>query len=400
MKLYYTAVAKNGKRVKGLIEAADHDKAAFYLRQHSLLPVHIEEEHPNPLSLSLPFQKKVTSKDTIFFTRQIATMLTSGLTLLQALTILKNETQKDHIIVMLNGVINAIEEGKTFSEALSQYPDNFSDIYISIVRAGETSGLLDKIMLRLAETLEKREQLKSQLRSALLYPLIVILLMFIVMMIMMFFVIPQLSNLYTSLNISLPLPTQIVISFSEFIIHYFLFIIVGLGVLLYYFNKWKKTEDGRLVLDKLLLRVPILKHLLKLTILVEFSRTFGLLTGTGAVIIDSLHKTADVLGNSVYRKAVLQVADSVEQGISVGDAMNAHDIFPPILIEMVRTGEQTGKLDESLMRVADYFEREVEHAIKTLTTAMEPIIMIGLAIGVGFLIISVITPIYKLISSI
>ncbi len=399
MKLYYIAVAKNGKRVRGFVEAADHTKAAFYLREHALLPIRIEEQQPNGLVFSIPFRKKANAKDTIFFTRQIATMLSAGLTLLQGLTILKNQIQKDHMVVMIDSIINAIEEGKTFSEALAQYPGVFSPIYLSIIRAGETTGLLDKIMLRLADTLEKRRQLQAQIQSAFLYPLIIVILMIIVVLIMVFFVIPQLSTLYTSLNIALPLPTQILVSISEFIINYLFVILLALFLSAVYLNKWRKTEKGKSMIDSFILHIPVIEKLIRQSILVEFSRTFGLLAGTGAVIIDSLQKTADVLGNSIYKKAVLQVADSVEQGISIGDAMNAHSIFPPILIEMIRTGEQTGKLDESLTRVADYFEQEVEQTVKSLTTAMEPLIMVALAIGVGFLIISVITPIYKLISS-
>lgn len=399
MKLFYIAIDQEGKKVSGFIEATDESKAAVYLRDHALHPIKIEKQATKPSLNSLQFFHKVNSKDIVFFTRQIASMLSSGLTLSQALGILRNQTQKTSMIAIIDGIIVNVEEGKAFSEAVMQYPNTFSPVYISLIKAGETTGVLDKVMLRLSDTLEKRDKLRSQIRAALLYPVIVLTLMIIVVGIMMVVVIPQLKTLYESLNISLPLPTRIVIEISTFMVNNIFLIMVALVGGMVYFNRWRKTEKGKLRLDSFLLKLPIFGKLVRESVVSELSRTFGLLSATGALVIESLNKSADVLGNSVYKKAVLEVADSVEKGVSIGDAMNANPLFPSILVEMVKIGEQTGKLDDSLMRVSEYFEREVEQTVKALTTAMEPIIMVGLAIGVGFLIIAVITPIYKLISS-
>lgn len=400
MKLYYIAVGSNGKRVKGLIEAADASRAAAYLREHSLFPIRIEERNPQIVALTKAFSLKMSNKDLVFFTRQISSMLSSGLTLTQSLSILKNQTHKAAVINVVDGIISAIEEGKNFSAALAQFSIVFSPVYIALVRAGESSGVLDKVMNRLADNLEKQYNLKAKIRGALIYPAILFVLMIVVVIVMVTFVIPQLNNLYQSLNIPLPFITQFMVSVSNLIINYFLFFISVFIIGFFYFNKWRKTGKGKYYFDSFLLRIPVFGKLIYESTMSEFARTFGMLAGTGALIIDSLKKSADAVNNKVYQNAIIEVADSVEQGVSIGDAMAAHIIFPSILIEMVKVGEQTGKLDDSLTRVADYYEREVEQSVKTLTTAMEPIILIALAIGVVFIVLSVIVPIYRLITSI
>jgi type IV pilus assembly protein PilC len=197
----------------------------------------------------------------------------------------------------------------------------------------------------------------------------------------------------------MPLPTQIVIGISDLVSKDLLIVLAVAACVYLYVNKWRKSESGKNIVDRLVLQIPVFGKLIQYSLLTEFSRTFGLLIGTGALVIEGLTKSADVMGNVLYKRAVLKVADNVEKGVSIGDAMNKNTLFPPILVEMVKIGEQTGKLDESLMRVSEYFEREDEQIVQTLTAAMEPFIMIILALGVGFLIISIITPIYNLLSA-
>ncbi len=401
MKLYYKAITQDGKSVRGIIEAKDPNEAADYLKKRQMVPVKIAAGSQVNLEELLPFLKRKPKKsEVVFFTRQMASMLTSGLTLMQALDVLKDQVQDQKMSEVVQGIISSIEDGKQFSIALERYPDVFSGIYVALIRAAESSGLLDKVLLRLADNLEKEEKLKGTIRGALLYPIMVVLMMIAVVVIMMIFVIPQLSVLYQNLNIPLPLPTQIVVGASNFVVKAWWLIIGILVILLYYFRKWHKTEVGKRVVDTFILQLPIFGKLISESVMVEFTRTFGLLVSTGTLVVDSLIKSADVVGNVKYKSAILLVSKRVEKGIAIGDAMEASDIFPPIVVEMAKIGEQTGKLDESMSRVSEYYEREVEQTVKTLTTAMEPIIMIILAIGVGFLIISIITPIYSLISSI
>lgn len=399
MKLFYVAIREDGKRVRGFMEASDASKAAFYLRERSLTPIKIESKKSNIFLANFMHAYKMSTKDIIFFTRQVATMLSSGLTLSASLGIIKNQVQKQSVASVVEGIILKIEEGKSFSEALFQYPSIFSPVYISLVKASESAGLLDKVMMRLADSLEKREQLRAKIKSALVYPTIVIILMIVVTMVMMVFIIPQLSGLYTSLELEMPLPTQIIITLSDFISKYIFILIVLALIVVFYLNKWKDADSGRKIVDRFVLELPIVGKLIKYSLLTEFTRTFGLLIGTGTLIIDGLYKSADVMGNVIYKQAVQKVAENVEKGVSIGDSINNNLLFPSILVEMVKVGEQTGKLDETLMRVSEYFEQEEEQIVRTLTSSMEPIIMIILAIGVGFLIISIITPIYNLLSS-
>ena len=233
-----------------------------------------------------------------------------------------------------------------------------------------------------------------------MYPIIVVIMMIVVMSIMMIFVVPQLSALYDNLDIELPLPTQIVVGISEFMVTFWPFLLVGIFVGLYYFRKWQKTPGGKKILDAVVLKTPVFGKLIKQSVMVEFARTFGLLVGTGSLVVESLNQSSEVVGNVYYRQAIIKVGEKVEKGVTIGDAMLSDELFPSIIVEMVKIGEQTGKLDDSLLRVSEYFEREVEQTVKTLTTAMEPFIMVMLALGVGFLIISIITPIYNLISQI
>jgi type IV pilus assembly protein PilC len=327
-------------------------------------------------------------------------MLASGLTLMRALEILKDQMQNPNMSEVVTTVINDVEEGKTLAQAIEKHPKVFSTIYISIIKAGEQSGLLDKVLSRMADNLEKQAKLKSTIRSALMYPIIVVILMAVVMAVMMIFVLPQLTVLYKNLGVGLPLPTLIVIGFSDTVMTFWPLVLIGLALGIVGFRKWAKTPDGTLIIDTLILKMPVFGNLIKKTILAEFSRTFGLLVGTGTLVVEALVETSDTTGNINYKNAIMAVSKQVEKGVTVGDAMAYSPLFPPLLVQLVKIGEQTGKIDETLTKASEYFEREVDEAVKGLTTAMEPFIMVILGIGVAFLIISIITPIYSLISSI
>jgi len=304
------------------------------------------------------------------------------------------------MIEVVTSIINDVSEGKTLGDAISKHPTVFSPIYISIIRAGESSGLLDKSLSRLADNLEKQAKLKSTVKGALMYPVIVIILMIVVMAVMMIFVIPQLTVLYENLNVELPLPTKIVVAISKALGTFWPIVVIALVVGFYFFRKWSNTIGGRAILDDVVLKLPVFGKLIRQTILAEFSRTFGLLIGTGTLVVEALNETADTTGNVHFRNAIIAVGKQVEKGVTIGTAMSYYPLFPPLVIQLVKIGEQTGQIDETLQKASEYFEREVDQSVKNLTTAMEPFIMIVLGIGVAFLIISVITPIYSLITSI
>lgn len=401
MKLYYKAVTNKGEPIDGLIEARDASEAAVYLRSKDLFPIKIIKKGESKFVNLIPFLgEKIKSSDVVSLTRQLSSMLTSGMTLLRSLEILKNQVGNRALTDVVGGIIKDIQEGASFSRAITKYPEVFSPVYIALVEASEGSGLLDKAFSRLADTLEKQQTLKGTVKGALMYPAIVVLMMVIVVFVMMIFVIPQISTLYQSMSVSLPLPTLILIQVSNFFVSSWYIIIGFLALIWFAYNRWNKTAEGKLVIDSMLLKLPIFGNLIKKTILAEFSRTLGALLASGTLVVEALDKVSNITGNVHYKDAIVDISKKVEKGVSVGDAMSLYYLFPPNLIELVKIGEQTGKLDETLIKASEYFEEEVDATVKTLSTAMEPIILVVLGIGVAFLVISILTPIYQITSSI
>ena len=401
MKLYYKAIGKDGKFVQGIIEAKDPSQAAGYLRSKEFVPVRISKQEKNKFLESIPIiGHRASSRDILIFTRQLSAMLSAGLTLIKSLDILKDQLNKGLMSEVIDGIISDIEEGESFSSAISKFPKVFSPIYVSMIKASESSGLLDKALSRFADDLEKEQRLNSTVKGALLYPAIVVAGTVAVAAIMMIFVMPTLSELYKSFpDAQLPLPTQIVIGVSNFTVKFWPVPVIFLVLISLFFRRWRRTEAGRLIFDSLILKLPIFGTLIRKLILTKLSRTLGLLVGTGTLVVQSLEQVADVTGNIHYKNAIVDVSKRVEKGESMGDAMSHYALFPPVLIQLIKSGEQTGKIDEILVKASEYFEGEVDETVKTLTTAMEPAIMVILGIGVAFLVISVLTPIYSLISS-
>lgn len=400
MKLQYKAVGKDGELTKGILEAKDNNEAAGILRARGLLPVQISLTQDEAVNKYLPFLNKLNQTEVVFFTRQLSSMLSAGLTLLQSLNILRDQVQNPKMRDIINALIVDVQSGHPFSAAISKHPKVFSPTYISLIKTAESSGLLDKVLVRLADNLEKQSKLKGAIRGALTYPAIVVVGMVIVMIVMMIYVIPQLTSLYENLNIPLPATTQVLVNISSFAQTFWPLVIGSVVVGVIGFRRWRKTASGKVVIDSLILKLPVFGKLIRQTILTEFTRTLGLLIGSGALVVQSLEQASDTTNNILYKSAILDVSKRVEKGVTIGDALNAYSLFPPLLVQMVKIGEDTGKLDESLLKVSEYYEREVDLSVKTMTTALEPFIMVILGIGVAFLIVSIITPIYSLTSSI
>src|SRR3989344_9098755 len=328
MRLRYKAITKDNKIIRGLVDANEINEAAAYLRSKNLVPITITQESKDTFLKYVPFFGKAQKSQLIVFTRELSSMLSSGLTLMRSLEILKEQFTNEIMLEATSSIITDIEEGKTFSSAISKFPDIFSPIYVSTIKSAESSGLLDKALLRLAGNLEKEEKLKGNIRSALTYPAIVVLLMVIVIFIMMTFVIPQLADLYEGLNIELPLPTRIIISISGFFVVFWPVIIALVILFMFLYKRWYKTEAGRLIVDNFMLKIPIFGNLIRKVILTELARTLGVLVGSGSLVVDSLIQTSDTLGNIHYRNAVMDVARKVENGVTIGDAMSSYSLFP------------------------------------------------------------------------
>ena len=397
--LYQYKALKDGVTVIKKIEATSPEMVVDYLQKNDYFPISVEESKSNDFTLFSSLTQKVDFNDIVDFTRQVALMLNAGLTLIDSLEILKKQTQKLALKKMIEDVDAKINGGSSFSVALQEYKGMFSKLYISLVKSGEASGKLGEILLRLADNLEKEREFKSKLKGALVYPVIVIVGMFIVMFIMVTFVLPKLLGLYKDFNVELPLSTKILIAISTFSTRFWPIVVVMGIVASYFIKKYLATKEGKSAFDTFILKLPVFGHIVAISALVESTRTLAILISSGISILEALSIVVDATENSVYQQALLSVSHKVEKGISLGTALEQQKIFPPILVQMSQVGEQTGNLDDTLFRLSKYFEMESEMATKTMTTLIEPMILVVLGVGVGFLVMSVITPIYNLTNS-
>lgn len=387
---------KNGKVVIDKIEAKDIKSVSLYLQAKEMFPIWIK---PLKEEGTISLLDRVGFNDVVDFTRQIAIMVNAGLTLTEALDILKKQVKKPSLHKLIEDLSNEIKAGNSFSSALKKYSNYFSDLYISLIRSAEVSGKLGEIMLKLSDNLEKEREFKGKIKGAMIYPVIILIGMFSVMFIMITFVIPKLLNLYKEFNVELPFTTQILIMVSSFFVKFWPLLILAIvgGVLA--FRKYLSTSVGKYTFDSFLLKLPVINNVIKISALVNATRTLAILLGSGISILEALDIVVDATDNAIYQKSFKNVKKKVERGQSLGSAMDEEGIFPPILVQMAQVGEQTGRLDDTLLRLSHFFEIESELAVKAMTTLIEPAILVILGLGVGFLVMSVITPIYNLTSS-
>lgn len=398
MDYSYIAVNREGQKQKGKIEANDQKEVVEYLRQNDLAILKIKNLDNS--SSVFGYFNRLKSSDIVFFTRQLSSMMMTGLTVIESLNVLKQEDGKPQMQKVVNGLIASLSEGKSLSEALQNYPDQFTKVYIALIKSAETGGILDKVLERLADNLEKAEDVKKKVKSALFYPMIVIAGVILVIIMMNIFVIPQMGTLYESLDLELPFTTKVVLGMSKLTTILLPFMIVGGVLLVGSYNKYKNKTAVVLAIDKFKLKMPVMGPITKLSIQSEVARTIALLTSAGTSLISSLNIAADVSGNIYYKRALDSSSALVEKGVALSTALENQKLFPPIMIQMVKVGESTGKIDQSLFKVSEYFERDLDLKVKNLTTAIEPILIIILGAAVTFLILAVITPIYSLVSKI
>lgn len=399
MEYSYLASDKQGAKQKGKLEANDQKEVIEYLRTKGLTPLDVKSLEKKQSSI-LNYFSRVKAGDIVLFTRQLASMIMTGLTVIESLNILKQQNNKPQMQKILDDLIANLSEGNSLSKALSNYPTIFSTTYIALIKSAEEGGILDKVLERLADNLEKSEDIKKRVKSALFYPGIIISGVVVVIVMMNVFVIPQMGALYQSLDLQLPLMTRIVLTGSKItttLLPFSIFFIIG-GVIGY--RRFAISHIGIRLIDKARLQAPVFGDITRLSVLSEVSRTISLLVNSGASLIGALEIASEVAGNMYYKIALQGTSALVEKGAGLSIAMQNQNIFPPLMIQMVKVGESTGKIDESLLKVSEYFERDLDIKVKTLTTSIEPILIIVLGVSVAFLIISVITPIYSLVSQI
>jgi type IV pilus assembly protein PilC len=400
MKRYkYKAKDNEGKVVEGEVEASTDQSAAKLVRGRGLVVISLKPVSTIELDFIKKLKGRVTSGDVATFTRQLATMVNAGLPLTESFLILRSQV-KGTIQKIVGQILADVEEGESLSTSMSKYPEAFSKTYIALVKSGEVGGVLDEVLVRLADNLEKQQEFKGKVKGALIYPAIVIVGMIIVALVMLIFVIPQLTALYDQFDAELPLMTKILIGVSDFMQFFWPFLILFAGGALYGLKMYRATDKGRRKTDELLFKIPIVGDLRKQIILTELSRTLSLMVGSGVSILEGLNISAQVVGNKVISDSLEDAADMVEKGFPVAFAFSKHpEAFPFILSQMVAVGEETGKMDEVLSKISHVFEVESEQKVKALTASVEPIILLFLGAGVTFLVISIILPIYNLTTS-
>lgn len=393
----YLVKNKQGENVKGKVEAISRAQAVSTLIGRDLFVIDVVPLGQNSGFLAGLTQNKVKFEELVNFTRQLATMINAGLPLATALSILE-EQSKTEMAKLTGNLLKDVEGGLSFSMALDKYRDNFSRIYVQLVRAGEMGGVLDEVLDRLAITMEKEKDFRAKTKGAMVYPVIIVLAMIAVAIVMMVAVVPKLTTMYQDFGAELPAATKILMSMSGFFVNFWWILVLLLGVIGLALRTFKKTVQGELIIDRFLLKVPIVGILKQKIVLTDFTRTLSLLLGAGVSLLEALDVVASAIGSAVYRSQLKEINKQVEKGVTLSDAIAHYENFPSILFQMISVGEETGKLDEILGKISEYFEKESEYAIKNLTTAIEPMIMIMLGLGVGFIVIAIIMPIYSLTS--
>ena len=395
----YKVRDKQGNIVQGSIEADSTTLVANKLRQMGYVPLAIDKKKTGGLQteLKLPGAGKPKIKDIAVFSRQFAVMINSGLSLLRSLYILEEQTENKVLAKVLGEVRQDVEKGSSLSQALARHPKIFSRLYVAMVRAGETGGVLDSVLLQLSSTLEKSVALRQKVKSAMTYPIAVLCLVVLILVAMLLFIVPTFKGLYDDLGGTLPLPTRLLLAVSGIMVKALPILVLAAVGAVFAFKRWIATTKGRAMWDAFKLRVPVFGKLVQLIALTRFSQTLASLLKAGVPILESLEITADTVSNTVVARAVKDVQDGVKQGEPIAERLENHDVFPPMVVQMLAVGEETGAVDTMLEKVADFYEQEVEATVNALTSLLEPALIVVLGGAVGSMVISLYMPMFNII---
>lgn len=395
----YRARDKHGSLFTGTIESTGQDAVAAQLDHLGYIPVAIEPERERP---SLPDWLGglggVKPQDLIIFTRQLATLISAGLPFMTSFEALIEQTEDKRLKAVITQVRADVERGSAFADALAKHPKVFSKLYVSMIRAGETGGVLDEILARLATLAEHEAETRARIKAATRYPKIVIVAILVAFGILVTFVIPRFAALYANFKVSLPLPTRILIGIND-LVHGYWYLILGGALLLFFGVRWYiNTQSGRLQWDGVKIRLPVFGPIFLKTALSRFSRIFGTLTRSGLPILQTLEIVSETVGNVVIARAVDDIQESARQGRGIVQPMRVSRVFPPVVIQMVAIGEETGKMEEMLMKVSQYYDQEVEYSIRNLSATLEPLLLTLIGGVVLFMALAIFLPWWNLIN--
>lgn len=402
----YIATSANGKSVSGTLEAADRPAAIVALKKQNLTPISLKEGSSRKASFgALDFlgANKVKSDDLVMFTRQLSAMVSAGVPLLRALSSQRDHTDSKALKTVLNGIIADVESGAQLADALAKYPNAFSDVYVNMVRAGEAAGILDDILKRLAMQQEKNATMRKKIKSAMTYPAVLMVITVGAFFGLMIFVIPQIGKILKDLggeDAKLPALTQAMLAISDFLLKYGLFLLpfaIG-GIIL--LMRWLKTPAGKKIFHILVLKIPMVKPIIQKVAVARFARTFSALMGAGVAVLEALSVTAHAVGNVIYEKSLIDAAEEVKNGKTLSSVIEKNPLYPPIVSQMLAVGEETGQTDVVLVKVADFYEEEVDVAIDGISSIIEPVMILVMGSMVGLIAASVMGPIAGLAQNI
>lgn len=395
----YKVKDRTGKVLSGSMEGASSAAVAKALRDRGFQPITVDQQRKSSLKkeISIPgLSNRIRVREVSVFSRQFATMINSGLSLLRSLSILSEQTTSKALARVVDAIKLDVEQGTSLSAAMEKHPKAFSRLYVSMVRAGEIGGVLDETLNRLADTLEDAVELRQKIKSAMMYPIAVLGLVVLIITAMLLFVVPQFVGLYQDLGGVLPLPTRVLIAISKVMTTFWWAVAIAVTGAVIGFKRWRATENGRGTWDAIRLRLPIFGNLIHKSALARFSHTLAALTRTGVPILQSMDIVAETSGNAVVARAIRDVQASVKEGESLATPLANHSVFPPMVVQMMAVGEETGALDVMLEKVGEFYDREVEAMVDGLTSLIEPLLIVVLGASVGSMLVALYMPMFNL----
>jgi len=390
-KFKYVAKDASGKSVNGILDALNKESAVDILHKKSLTIISIAEDKSKAAK-----KKKIKLDDLVIFSRQFSTMVDSGISVVQALSILAEQSENKTLADTTYTISKDIESGSNLCDALSKHPKIFSELYINMVKAGETSGKLDEILDRLATYLEKTNSLQRKIRSSLVYPTVVISLAMIITLVLLIKVVPVFKNIFDTLGGALPLPTQVLIMISDILRHNFILAVIAVSISIFLLNKYFSTPKGRYQFDKWLIKLPVFGLLVRNIAIAKFTRTLATLVRSGVPILNALAIVGKTSGNKIIEDNVTEAGSSIKDGEPISEPLSRGGIFPPMVVRMISVGEQTGQLEKMLNKIADFYEEQVDAAVSGLVSMIEPLVIAFLGIVIGSIVVALFLPIFKI----
>jgi len=393
----YSARALNGEIMNGEIELPTREEVVGYLVRQRLRPISVNTKAKD---LNFTFGTGIKTREVVIFTRQFSTMINSGLPLVQSLTILAEQTENKFFKKVIAQILLDIQAGQTLADSLRKHPKVFTELYVNMVAAGEAGGILDVILMRLAIFLEKNDALARKIKGAMVYPAVMLIVVVLCTTVLLWKVVPVFAGMFTGAGLQLPLPTLVVLALSNFLQHFMWLVVLVIIALVMGVRQYYKTDSGKLQLDSLMLKLPVLGNLLRKSAVSRFTRTLGTLVSSGVSILDGLQITARTAGNRVVHDAVMKSRASIAGGATISEPLKESGVFPPMVVQMINVGEQTGGLDEMLSKIADFYDDEVDAAVSALTSILEPIMIVVMGVVIGGIVVAMYLPMFDMINAV